>query len=126
MKIIPIYAALLAVLFVYLSFRVINVRRMARISIGTGGDARLVRAMRVQANFAEYVPFALLLLVMLELKGLMPPILHGLAAALLVGRAVHAYGVSGEPENLRFRMAGMLLTFTVILLSALLLLWSVI
>jgi uncharacterized protein len=126
MRIIPVYAALLAVLFVYLSVRVISIRRVARIGIGTGGNAKLARASRVQANFAEYVPFALLLLAMLELKSLMPLILHGLGAALLIGRGLHAYGVSGDPENLRFRVSGMMVTFTVILLSAVLLIWSVV
>jgi uncharacterized protein len=126
MKIIPVYAALLAVLFVYLSIRVINIRRDVRVGIGSSGNASLARAMRVQANFAEYVPIALLLLMMLELKSLMPLMLHGLGAALLTGRAVHAYGVSQEPENLRFRITGMMLTFAVILLAAVLLLWSVV
>ena len=126
LKIIPVYAALLAVLFVYLSIRVINIRRVVRIGIGSSGNPALARAMRVQANFAEYVPFALLLLMMLELKGLMPLLLHGLGAALLVGRCAHAYGVSNEPEDFRFRVTGMMLTFAVILLAAVLLLWSVV
>jgi uncharacterized protein len=125
-KIIPVYAALLAFLFVYLSIRVIKVRRTVKVGIGSSGNASLARAMRVQANFAEYVPFALLLLMMLELKGLMPLMLHGLGAALLTGRAVHAYGVSHDPENLRFRITGMMLTFAVVLLAAVLLLWSVV
>ena len=126
MRIIPVYAALLAFLFVYLSVRVIKARRGAKVAIGSNGNPALERAMRVQANFAEYVPFALLLLMMLELKSLMPLILHGLAIALLVGRCAHAYGVSNEPEDFRFRVTGMATTFTVILLSALLLLWSVV
>lgn len=124
MKIIPVYAALLAFLFVYLSIRVIKVRRTVKVGIGTSGNASLARAMRVQANFAEYVPFALLLLMMLELKGLMPLILHSLGAALLIGRCIHAYGVSHDPEDLRFRITGMMFTFTIILLAGVLLLWS--
>lgn len=122
MRIIPVYAALLAVLFVYLSIRVIRMRRTARVAIGAKGHPGLERAMRVQANFAEYVPFTLVLLVMLELNGLTPSILHGLGAVLLAGRGLHAYGVSHEPENLRFRVTGMALTFTIILVAALLLL----
>lgn len=126
MKVIPVYAALLAFLFVYLSVRVIKARRGAKVAIGSSGNASLERAMRVQANFAEYVPLALILLMMLELKGLMPLILHGLGAALLIGRSLHAWGVSGEPENFRFRVSGMVITFTTILLAAVLLLWSVV
>jgi uncharacterized protein len=125
-KIIPVYAALLAFLFVYLSVRVIRIRGAVRIGIGSSGNAGLARAMRVQANFAEYVPFALIMMMMLELKGLMPLMLHGLGAALLAGRCIHAYGVAQDPENLRFRITGMMLTFAVILLAAVLLLWSVV
>jgi uncharacterized membrane protein YecN with MAPEG domain len=39
-KVIPIYAALLAFFYVYLSFRTIGMRRKAKISIGDGGDDR--------------------------------------------------------------------------------------
>jgi uncharacterized membrane protein YecN with MAPEG domain len=40
---------------------------------------------------------------------------------LLIGRALHAYSVSQEPEPLRFRIAGMGLTFTVLTAAALIL-----
>jgi uncharacterized protein len=57
-----LWAALLAPVCLWLSMRVIGQRRRARIAIGTGGDPALERAMRAQANFAEYVPFALVLM----------------------------------------------------------------
>lgn len=120
--IVPVYAALLAILFVALSVRVIGARRAGRIAIGSGGDAGLERRMRVQANFAEYVPFALLLLALAELRGASGLVLHGLCIVLLLGRCAHAWGVSNPREDLRFRMVGMIATFSVILLSALLLL----
>jgi len=47
---------------------------------------------------------------------------HLLGALLLAGRAVHAYGVSQEKENFRYRIAGMMTTFGVLVGSALLLL----
>ncbi len=66
MPITAFYAALLAVLFLVLSFRVIGVRRGQRVEIGDGGDKELLRRMRVHANFAEYVPLALVLLALAE------------------------------------------------------------
>jgi hypothetical protein len=42
----------------------------------------MLQAMRVQANFAEYVPFAVLLLVLAEIQGLPDAALH--AAGLLL------------------------------------------
>jgi uncharacterized protein len=64
MPITAFYAALLAPLFILLAVRVIRQRRGARVAIGDGGDKLLLRRMRVHANFAEYVPFALVLMCM--------------------------------------------------------------
>jgi hypothetical protein len=120
--IVPAYAALLALLFVALSLRVIGARRSGKVAIGAGGDAGLERCMRVHANFAEYAPFALLLLALAELRGAPAFLLHALCLALLIGRAAHAWGVSNPKEDFRFRVFGMAATFTVMLLTALLLL----
>ena len=54
--IVPFYASLLAALYFFLSLRVIRMRRRERIALGDGENARLERAIRVHANFAEYVP----------------------------------------------------------------------
>lgn len=122
-QIIPFYASLLALLFVFLSIRVVRVRRSLQVAIGDAGDKRLLRAVRVQANFAEYVPFALILLLTLELQVFYPWALHALGATLLIGRLLHAYGVSQPREQLGFRIAGMACTFTVILLTAAILIY---
>jgi hypothetical protein len=119
MIIISITAALLAFMFIYLSLSVIKVRRSRRVAIGAGGDAVLERAMRVHANFAEYVPFALVLLTLCALRGLPDVLLAALCAVLLLGRAVHAYGVSQDNEDFRLRVAGMMATFGVMGVSGL-------
>jgi uncharacterized membrane protein YecN with MAPEG domain len=121
-QIIPFYAALLSLIFCLLSVRVIRARRSAKVGIGLGGDAGLERAARVHANFAEYAPLALLLLLMLELQNVLPIILHGLGLALLAGRCVHAWGVSQTMEDFRLRVFGMATTFGVLILASLLLL----
>lgn len=120
--IVPLYAALLALVFVALSLRVIGARRSAKVAIGVSGDAMLERRARVHANFAEYVPFALLLLALAELRAAPALLLHGLCLVLLLGRAAHAWGVSNPSEDFRFRVAGMAATFTVIIAAALFLL----
>ncbi len=124
MLITPAYAAIFALLFVALSIRTIRLRRRARVGIGSGGDAALERAARVHANFAEYVPFALVLIYFLEIETAGNTWIHGLCIALLAGRLLHAYGVSQVRENYRFRTAGMALTFTVILSAAFRLLYA--
>lgn len=115
---VSIAAALLAFLFIHLSFKVINIRKARRVAIGAGGDAELERAMRVHANFAEYVPFALLLLAFAAWRGLPEWIVAILCTVLVLGRLAHAYGVARVDEDFRFRTAGMVATFGTIALSA--------
>lgn len=102
-------------LFVLLSIRVIAVRRSGRVAVGDGGDRLLLRRMRVHANFAEYVPLALVLMALAEATATPAWLIHPMGVALLAGWIVHAIGMSREAERFRFRAAGMALTFTVLL-----------
>jgi len=114
------YAALLALLFVFLSVRVIGWRREVHVELGHGDDSQLLRRMRVHANFAEYVPFTLLLMAMAESMTAPRPLIHLAGLILIAGRLIHAYGLSQTPHILRYRVWGMILTFTALSLSALL------
>ena len=117
-----LYAALLALLFLALSVLVIRQRLLGKVVIGLGESEGLLRASRAHSNFAEYVPVLLILLLLLELGGARPWLLHGLGAAILLGRALHAAGISRSPERLVFRQAGMMLTFGPLAVAALALL----
>lgn len=119
MTVTPAYAAVLGLIFVALSVRTIRMRRRHRVAVGDGGNAELRRAMRVHANFAEYVPLALLLIFFVEHDGAGTLLVHALGIALLAGRLLHAWGVSQEPENFRYRVSGMVLTFGTIITAAL-------
>ncbi len=112
------YAALLTLLFVVLSRNVIAYRRRQRIAIGAEGDPDLLRRVRAQGNFAEYVPLAVVLIAFAEIQGLMPLLVHALGLVLLTGRLVHAFGLTRTPEDFRFRVTGMALTFAVLALAA--------
>jgi uncharacterized membrane protein YecN with MAPEG domain len=116
--IVPAYAAVLTFMFILLSARVIRMRQTARIGIGPGGNSRLERLMRVHANFAEYVPLALLLLGFVEMQGNPRWLLHALCLALVAGRVVHAIGVSQEREDIRLRIVGVTITFAVLAIAA--------
>lgn len=124
--IVPVYAAVLALLLVLLSFRVIRLRRAERIGMGHGDCPRLLRAVRVQANFTEYVPMALILLGCLEIQQFSGYLVHGLGLTLVVARLAHAVGMSRESEDFRFRVSGMAATFFVLSSSALLLIGAAI
>ncbi len=114
-----LYAALIALLFLGLSARVILYRRSHRLSLGDAGDPALLQRMRVQANCAEYAPFGLLLLALAEAQGGPAVALHLLGLTLLAGRVLHAYGFAQEPQNMGLRVAGMALTLTMIAVTAL-------
>jgi uncharacterized protein len=119
LRIVPVYAAVLAVMFVAVSIRVIALRRSSKLPLGFQGDMALERRVRVQGNFSEYVPFALLLMAFVELRGAAPWLLHAMGIVLITGRLSHAYGVNQINESFAFRVSGMAMTFTVILTGAL-------
>jgi hypothetical protein len=121
LSIVPIYAGLLALLFVWLSIRVIVSRRAGRIAIGIGEDRMLERRVRAHGNFTEYAPFALLLLALLEGQAWPAWLVHLCGIALLCGRLAHAWGVSNPDEDFRFRVGGMAATLSVTIAAALLL-----
>lgn len=118
-----VYAALLGLLLVYLSSRVSQNRRRARVSLGLGEDAELERAARAHGNFVEYVPLALILMMLLEQETAQSWILHLLGAALLSGRVLHAVGMNARAPVNAGRFWGTALTWLVILAASLLNLW---
>ena len=116
--VVPLYAAILALFFLFLSARVMQARGRVGVALGTGDDIALERRIRVHGNFAEYVPLALLLLVFMELRGSAGWYLHLLCLALLAGRVAHAIGVSQEPDIMPLRAAGVGLTVAVIIFAS--------
>jgi uncharacterized protein len=117
--IVPLYTAILALIFVFLSIRTIRLRRSLKIGIGHANNDLMLRAMRVHSNFAEYTPISCILLFFLEQQNAYHYLIHGLCMLLIVGRCLHAYGVSQENERFIFRVTGTAMTFTAIISSAL-------
>jgi len=56
------YAAVVGLIFIGLSILTIAERRKASVYLGAGDNDRLLRRIRAHANFAEYVPLALILI----------------------------------------------------------------
>ncbi len=110
MAITALYAGLLAFFYIALSFRVIFARQSEKVEIGTGESSLLMRRARVHANFAEYAPYALLLIALAESLSAPSLLVHAAGATLTLGRVAHAYGFSNKIMNLR--ALGMVLTFT--------------
>ncbi len=119
MMITPLYAGLLALLFLVLSWRVIQGRQRG-VSLGDGNDPALLRRIRGHGNFAEYVPLILLMMGFLELGHTSGYLLHGLGIGLVVARLLHGYALSFTDRSRFGRSAGAGLTFIVMGVSGLL------
>ncbi|MEH6644091.1 MAPEG family protein [Sulfitobacter sp.] len=115
----PIYAGLLTLVFLALSIMVIRQRFAVRTSVGDAGDKGMIKRMRTQANFAEYVPLGLILMLSAELQSAPAMAVHAMGASLLVGRICHAIGMSRTPQVFLLRQIGILLTFAMLALTAL-------
>lgn len=112
-----LYSGSLALWFLVLSYRVIG-RRRSGIYLGDGGDPDMLRVMRGHANFAEYVPLALVMLAVLEISRVSPYVLHGLGLTLLAGRLLHGYALSFTQQFASGRTWGTLLTYGVLAVEA--------
>jgi uncharacterized membrane protein YecN with MAPEG domain len=95
-----IYGAFHAVLNVALAVNVTRSRAKHQIFLGADHPEVLL-AVRQHGNNAEYVPLALVLLLTAELSGGGAAVLHGVGAALSVGRLLHATGVGPKPAATR-------------------------
>ncbi|HEV7822706.1 MAG TPA: MAPEG family protein [Burkholderiales bacterium] len=126
MMVTPLYAGLLALLLLVLSIRVIRRRGRDKISIGDGGNTSMSRVIRGHANFTEYVPLALLLMLMLEMSHFSIYVLHGLGIVLLIARLLHGYAFSFTSQFMFGRVAGASLTFLVIGIEAVLCIYQAI
>jgi uncharacterized membrane protein YecN with MAPEG domain len=116
-----IYTGLLGLLFIALSIYVVMGRIKYRISIGNGDNPDMAKRVRVHGNFAEYVPFGLLLLLLVDYCEYGPWIIHLLGLALLGGRVLHALALPSD--NFTLRKIAMFLTFGMFVISSLLLIW---
>jgi uncharacterized membrane protein YecN with MAPEG domain len=106
----PLYLGLVGLLAVLLANHVLYVRLRS----ATQPKWRPNAALRVQANFVENVPLALLLLLGLELQGVGAPILHAFGASLVACRLLHAFGL-GRYEGANYpRLIGAQGTFLLI------------
>ena len=107
------------------SFAVIGLRRKNKVGLGSGGHEDLERAIRTQGNFAEYVPFGIILVACLELNSAPWCLVAIPGIALIIGRLIHAKGMNIPPPDFSQRVLGMKFTFgTLIALIALNLGWS--
>ena len=94
-----------ALVNMWLSWRIGQIRISEKISIGDGGNPRLVARMRAQLNFAEYVPVVLILIALVEAATGSSTWLGIVAAVFIAGRICHGVGMDGWMAGRTFGMA---------------------
>lgn len=118
------YAGVFGILLLALSLRAVRSRQKTGVLLGHGGEKAVEHAMRVQANFVEYVPMGLLLILFVEIAEYPIAFVHGLGVALLAARMLHAWGF-GSSAGVSFgRYWGTVLTWVVILAASGLAIWG--
>ena len=118
-----IYAGLCSLMFLYLAWPITVQRKLKKIGVGDGGDTELQRTIRVHANFVEYVPLTLLMLLLAELQSTPPWAIHGFGTALILSRILHAVGFSRSGGYSLGRFYGTLGTWLVMIGLAVHLVW---
>ena len=113
----PIYAGFFGIMLVVLSWRVTNLRtkyegpHSRHDRMRESDHNELTAAVRARDNIIEYLPFALLLMWMLETMQLNPLIIHGLGILLIAARLLHLHGLNKPSGNSVSRKIGTRLTW---------------
>jgi len=116
-----LWSGLLILLMIGLSAVTVRRRRRHLVAFGDGGVGELTAATPAFGNASEYIPAALIALLLLALTGAPSWMIHALGATLLIGRGIHAFGLIYQRGPASGRVIGMMLTHAVLLVSALLL-----
>lgn len=107
-------AASAAFIAIWLGIRVGQVRGSEKVSIGDGGNEKVIRRMRAHANFVENTPIVLILIAAIELAGRGSAWLPYVAGIYMLGRIAHGIGMDGGAFG-KGRMIGTLVTMLTLL-----------
>ena len=123
MLVTPFIAALLALMYVFLSLWVIRFRFGERISHGDGDNRDLRVAIRIHANFIEYVPIALLLMWFIETALFDRGFSLVLGVILVVARIMHVFGMQNPKKFMILRQLGVIASLSVLIAASVRILW---
>jgi uncharacterized membrane protein YecN with MAPEG domain len=130
LKVTALYVVLNAAIMLALALNVIRMRYRTKTRFGDAENPDMMRAIRAHANNCEYVPVALILLILAHRLGGTILLLHGIGLPLTVGRILHALGFL-EPRHETptghsfLRRWGMVLTLLAIVIGIIESLWLV-
>ena len=106
-----LWVGLHLLLLLVLSSLVVRQRQKHKVALGDDGIPELVQAIRAHTNAVEYIPAALIGLVVLEVTGAPGALVHIAGLVLLAGRLSHAVGLSNSGGTSILRTLGMVLTW---------------
>ena len=118
------YAGLIGLLLIILALPISALRMRLKVGLGDGGNPRLARAIRVHANTVEWALPTLVLLALAELNRAPPSLLHACGIALVVGRILHAIGLSRTGGASPGRFVGTALSWIALFVLALWDVWA--
>ncbi len=101
-----LYALPLAVIFLALWFQVTSYRAASKVSIGDAGDVNLHERIRRHGNFIEWVPMGLILMALAEAGTSNSFALHTAGGLIVLGRALHPFGLKAARGTHPLRIAG--------------------
>ena len=119
-----LYAGVLALILIWLSFGAGAMRGKAKVSVGDGGNIELLEKIRRHGNAVEYVPMAVVLLGIAELNGAGATFLHVLGIMLVVARIAHPLGLKADNMGHPLRLVGAGLTTLMMLIAAGYVIWQ--
>ena len=124
LKMMAIYIVMNAAIMMALAANVIRMRYRTRTRFGDTGNPEMMRAIRAHVNNTEYVPIALILMIVAHSLGAGLPLIHAIGLPLTVGRVLHGLGfllrgLETPTGHSQLRLAGMILTFFAILVGIL-------
>ncbi len=122
---VAFYAAINALIMLVLGMLVTRARVKTRTEIGDGGDPAMLGPLRAHANNTEYVPMAILLLLVLYALGANVIVIHAVGGTLTLGRILHAFGLSRNVGTSAPRFLGMMLTWLSYIIAIAATLWLI-
>lgn len=113
-----LYAAILALIIIYLAFKVVVFRKTKKVGLGDNGDKEGMLAIRTHANAVEYVPMIVILMGLYEANNGLPIVLNGIGVLAVIARMLHAFGLSKSAGISFGRFYGTALTWLVTVVLA--------
>lgn len=111
LTITALYTSILALIMLFLAYKTSARRTEAKINLGTGNDDIMEMRSRAFGNFIEFVPMFILLMALIEIQGYGTIYVHILGITTVIGRILHALGMTKSISIINGRFVGAILTY---------------